>query len=214
MLKLSTFRCEWQNRHEAANVPVLTDNGSVRRVLFTLVSGLSLLLLVAVVAVWIRSYWVRDIVMYCPPNRNFHTIQSILGSLHIISELDGSSTTENRVWWQIDPLARDAIWNGGMSGYPVKVEKNLGHVWQRYLYTVFTPYPYRSLTLHKRLIVVPYWSPAVLFAILPTIWIWRFVKYERRRNLGHCPKCNYDLRATPDRCPECGWSTAPAGAAE
>lgn len=50
---------------------------------------------------------------------------------------------------------------------------------------------------------VPWWFLALLFSLLPAraAWIW----YRRRRHPpGYCSACGYDLRATPDRCPECG----------
>jgi hypothetical protein len=49
---------------------------------------------------------------------------------------------------------------------------------------------------------IPLWMPALLCG-LP----WLRAMYVRRRHPyadGHCRRCGYDLRATPDRCPECG----------
>jgi hypothetical protein len=48
---------------------------------------------------------------------------------------------------------------------------------------------------------VPLWLLAVTF-FLCGVWL-----YRKRRNAtsrGRCVTCGYDLRASPDRCPECG----------
>jgi len=61
------------------------------------------------------------------------------------------------------------------------------------------------------LTLVSLWSLAVVAGAWPA---WRALRWLRIRNDpriagGLCETCGYDLRATPDRCPECG--TVPAG---
>jgi hypothetical protein len=43
-----------------------------------------------------------------------------------------------------------------------------------------------------------------LFAIVPVRRFWWQRRRQRRLRAGLCGNCGYDLRASPDRCPECG----------
>jgi hypothetical protein len=52
-----------------------------------------------------------------------------------------------------------------------------------------------------------YWVVALVLGALPCWWVigWAIARRaSRRSNMGHCLICGYDLRATPERCPECG----------
>jgi hypothetical protein len=60
-----------------------------------------------------------------------------------------------------------------------------------------------------RVVWFPYWSLAIVLAILPAIRLQAMVRIRHRARRGLCPACGYDLRATPGRCPECGAVPAP-----
>ena len=52
---------------------------------------------------------------------------------------------------------------------------------------------------------LPLWFVLALFSILPTFRGARAILGRKNMRPGLCPACRYDLRATPGRCPECGW---------
>lgn len=51
---------------------------------------------------------------------------------------------------------------------------------------------------------VPYWAVAPAALVMPTVWLGVGVRSATRRRRGRCAGCGYDLRASKDRCPECG----------
>jgi hypothetical protein len=63
-------------------------------------------------------------------------------------------------------------------------------------------------TERYRDLVLPFYPTTIVLGVLPLLLTWRSFRWylERRRNakVGQCMVCGYDLRATPDRCPECG----------
>ena len=53
-------------------------------------------------------------------------------------------------------------------------------------------------------VMLPFWLPTLIFGL--TVWIvgTPLNRRRKRKKLGLCLKCGYDLRGSAERCPECG----------
>jgi hypothetical protein len=173
---------------------------AVKRRLVTLAAAASMLLCVAMTALWVRSYSAADIVEYTNVDRLLLR-KVCLGSGGGLLYLYGE-----RCEYQ-NPVAADQ-WmraEGVQAGLAHRSERP-DDWWGPEM--GFFDAECRSWTdisgaTSEALVVFPHWLASLLSAIIPTVWL--VERLRRRRVAGqHCLTCGYDLRATPDRCPECG----------
>ena len=184
------------------------------RYILNLLTTLSLLLFAAAVALWVRSYWVGDSFAWRRELPDGATRVGVSAALHtgrggiMWQELRttrpaGDAHGDVLVYlrfapgWHTDP--RPGAVGGGNPAMPV---------WRRLRFRYDSNGPMTSpARMSHRSACMPLWFPALLAATAatPGLAAWESRRRRRRRKAaGNCARCGYDLRASPDRCPECG----------
>ena len=163
--------------------------------LFTLLSAVSLALCVATCVLWVRSYWYEDILS---DDRSGRIVsgQSLRGRVAIIHtrRVGGPSAPQPD-----DGLRLNTVPAGGAIVHSLSP---VGWRRQRIANAEFA--------VSQSFVFVSNWLICAGGAVLPALWVVR-ARRRRRVRAGLCRSCGYDLRATPDRCPECGVVAASGG---
>lgn len=193
------------------------------RRLFAVASGLSLLLLVATPVLWVRSHIISDTFWWGRVTHNAEGQDNVM--LYIRCDWGGLCISRTGGHYSkefLDAHPNNRVPDGPFSGrrsadasavYPYQGRRAGAPVAFRFagfeLTTGLRPNPRDPFRLHTAALVFPLWALAPPAAITPAVFLMRRL---RRRTLPAgtrpCPRCNYDLRATPDRCPECGTPVA------
>ena len=88
--------------------------------------------------------------------------------------------------------------------WPPPAHRFLGIGWGSRTDSLTPPIYTRPAIATSSDLTVSFWLLLPLLAVLPAAWLARRVRTHRRRKNGECLSCGYDLRASTQRCPECG----------
>jgi hypothetical protein len=178
------------------------------RWLFNGVASLSMLICLATAVVWVRSYWVADSLLWMDGDyepviyEDWRTFDCNCGGVRVSHE--------------------HYEWHGAFSGAIFK-----GHSFSHGR-SQATNYPYYTISFqwappttdlrlkgfefvylhdeYNRVQSVTIPLAAIFFPalFLPALRTRQGIKRRCQSKGNFCTSCGYDLRATPDRCPECG----------
>jgi hypothetical protein len=158
----------------------------MRRRLFAAASAISLLLCLASVGLWVRSYWLYDEIAISHRSSLWQSNGRIGVDIWLLSTkiaaYESGATNED--------------WFHGLIQY--KSQRLLGFCWFRG--------PLQPL---QSAASAPDWFVVILTAILPAAWIAKRLSKARQRGHRLCLICSYNLTGNSTGvCPECGTPVA------
>ena len=184
----------------------------MRRRLLHLLTAFSLLLCVVVSVLWVRSYQAHDVLSWDRADNSggqhhrwYRVVASGRGRIALswdaevaaVADITPEEAARPTGRWQWGGWHRESprYPSPGFGGTP-NLRWGFHFRWNRRPGTV------------RREVILPYWALALPALAFPACRLLIRSRRSERRRRGVCLTCGYDLRATPDRCPECG--TIPA----
>jgi len=191
---------------------------TMSRWIFNILSLLSLIVCLSAILMWVRSHWIEEqwtfeqrVLKYIDspfqPVCSYPWIGSSKGQLRLL-RLNGSFGIADPVGYQ-----RRLDFAPFATVPPSRLKGEL-HL----KFTGFELYdrPAEATSARGaglfwldgvRWLTIAWWWIAIVGALLPLLWTWIWAKQRSRIRAGGrgiCMACGYDMRATPERCPECG----------
>lgn len=172
--------------------------------LSSIASRLSAACLIVTVALWLDSFNRYYGAVYLPDHPRSFELYVIRGALvGDVTDLlisDGLPPNATRLRCVIVDLHPADLGYYTDLGFAAG---KFGELWFHLIH-YSTPVSYNVPPVKQRIIVLPMWFAAFVFALLPARWLKRRHVVRRRRATARCVSCGYDLRASAGRCPECG----------
>ena len=180
------------------------------RILWRVSVGVSFLLCAGVVVLWVRSYrkaeW-SSRYLYDIPTHQYR--QQFIGSQggKAVASL-WRFKIDDRFLAEMESRSAEGDFSGQWKlGTFSMTWPAVQHWWEHVLFVKVyknAKYSFASEGGWGVTVIAPYWGLALLFLIGPAFWAVGWLRRRRRFGEGRCQKCGYDLRASPERYPECG----------